>query len=317
MATLDVTPANAHRRARGPLGIFTGKKDFSDRWIGHPLANRLGLHLGRIVLADAFDRIRWARYRPLPEDRDAIRALRSEGVVAIPDFLPDAAFARLRAEVLDTIRDSLGRFPPRQADRPGFGDKEPFGGIGFDRFDGGTLNRFVALSPERTPAALALVASERFRRLYAAAQGRDFPASAVSLYYTRHGAETNHDIQKDFHRDTFHFTVKLWYFVADVPAEAGPFVYAPGSNRTTPARLAWEYRRSLVAGGDPSARDGSFRIEPNALRALGGPPARALAVKANTLVIADTHGFHRRGDALPGAERFAIYAGMRRSPYRL
>ena len=38
-------------------------------------------------------------------------------------------------------------------------------------------------------------------------------------------------------------------------------------------------------------------------------------VPANTLIIGDTHGFHRRGDAVPGTERFAVYGGMRRSPF--
>jgi hypothetical protein len=302
---------------RGPLSILSTDKDFVNPWIGNPTANRLGLHVSRIVLADALDRVRWARHSPLREDREWIEELRRDGVVAIPDFLDPPTFAAVRAEVVATIRDSLGRFPPRDNDRPGFGAKEPFGGIGFDRFDGGTLNRFIDLSADRIPHTLAMVQSERFARLYRAAQGRDFPQSAVSLYYTRHGSEDVHDIQKDLHSDTFHFTVKLWYYVEDVRPQDGPLVYVRGSNHSTARRLKWEYRRSVAAASGRSDKGGSFRVSEEELQDLGYPPPTAFAVPGNTLIIADTNGFHRRGDAEPGAERFGVYGGMRRSPFLL
>src|SRR5829696_6416466 len=146
---------------RGPISIFSTDKDFVNPWIGNPTANRLGLHVSRIVLADVLDRVRWARHLPLQADRKWIAELRRDGVVAIRDFLEPPAFEAVRAEVMTTIRDSLDRFPPRENDRPGFGAKEPFGGIGFDRFDGGTLNRFLDLSPDRTPQTLAMIRSER------------------------------------------------------------------------------------------------------------------------------------------------------------
>jgi hypothetical protein len=299
----------------GPLILFSTEKRFADPWIGNQTANRLGLHLARILLFDGIEGLRRALYSASEQDRRWIRELRRQGVVAIPDFLPAAKFAALQEEVIGVIRGSLERFPPRANHRPGFGKKEPFGDIGFDRFDGGTLNRFVHLTPERTPSAVETVRSERFSRLYNAAQGRRIPLSALALYYTRHGPETVHDLQKDLHSDTFHSTIKLWYFVTDVPAEAGPFSYVKGSHRSTWKRLAWEYRRSVGARSHPADRGGSFRISENDLQELGLPQPTALTVSANTLVIADTNGFHRRGDATAGAERFAIYGAMRRSPF--
>jgi Phytanoyl-CoA dioxygenase (PhyH) len=301
---------------RGPLSILTTDKNFDNPWIGNPAANRLGLHVGRILLADGFDRLRWAMHRPLEQDRQHLETLRRDGVVAISNFLPSTEFSRLQAEVRGVVADSLNRFPPRDNAEPGFGAKEPFGGIGFDRFDGATLNRFITLDAVRTPETVAMVRSGRFTRFYRAAQGRSFPLNAVSLYYMRHGPETVHDIQKDFHRDTFHFTIKLWYFIEPAPPEAGPFIYVKGSNRSTKERLNWEYHRSLEAArGHAEVQGGSFRINEDELRAVGYPPPTVMAVPANTLVIADTHGFHRRGDAAPGTERVSIYGGMRRSPY--
>jgi hypothetical protein len=298
----------------GPWSLLTTEKVFTNPWIGNWTANRLGLHVGRILLFDLLDRVHRAFHSPLGEDRRWLGELRREGVVAIPDFLPGPRFAVLQEEVLGVLRDSLERFPPRANDRPGFGAKEPFD-IGFDRFDGGTLNRFVRLDAGLTPATLDMVRSRRFSRLYRAAQGRRFPTSAVSLYYTRHGPQSVHDLQKDLHSDTFHTSIKLWYFAADVPPEAGPFEYVRGSHLSTPRRLAWEYRRSLGARHHPLDCGGAFRITEEEVRDLGYPAPSSLAVPANTLVIADTNGFHRRGHAETGAERFALYAAMRRSPF--
>lgn len=297
----------------GPFVLFTTEKNFANRWVGNRVANWLGLHLVRILVADAFDHIRWALHSPTPQDRGWISTLRRDGVVAIPDLLPREQFEVLQAEVMSTIARSLKTFPPRTNLTPGFGAKEPFD-EGFDRFDGGTLNRYLSLSLAQTPSAFSLVTSERFRRLYASAQGRPVTMEALSLYYLRHGPKGAPDLQKDLHRDTFHFTIKCWYFVQAVKPTDGPFMYVKGSNRSTLKRLAWEHHRARHAS-ERKTDDGSFRITEAELDELDLPAPTMFDVAENTLVIADTHGFHRRGDANPGAERFAIYGGMRRSPY--
>jgi hypothetical protein len=78
---------------RGPISILSSEKDFVNPWIGNPIANRLGLHVGRILVADALDRVRWAVRAPRAEQREWIAELRRNGVVAIPDFLPRASLA--------------------------------------------------------------------------------------------------------------------------------------------------------------------------------------------------------------------------------
>lgn len=296
---------------RGPLALLTTEKSFAHPWIGNPRSNRLGLHVARIVVADAFDRVRWALHAPAPCDRGWIETLRRDGIVAIPEFLPAAQFATVRDEVMSSITDSLERFPPRSNTRPGFGSKEPFE-LGFDRFDGGTLNRYLSIGAS-TPATRELIRGERFRRLYTSAQGRGVSPSALSIYYLRHG--TTRDDQKDLHRDTFHFTIKCWYFVKAVAFGDGPLMYVKGSNHSDRRRLAWEHEQALAASARRTG--GAFRITAAELAALDLPAPTAFTVPANTLVIADTHGFHRRGDASAGAERFSIYGGMRRSPYFL
>ena len=298
------------------LAVVTSEKDFSKPLIGNRLANAAGLHVARIVTADGFDRMRWAMWKPSPGNKPWIGTLRRDGVVAVPDFLPPQQFEQVRDEAVSAIRGSLKTIAPRNNRKPGFGAKEPFSnGAGFDRFDGGTLNRFLFLSEQRTPQCMGMIRDPRFRNFYAAAQGRDFPDSAITLYYLRHGPQGIHDDQKDFHRDTFHFTIKFWYFLEDAGPETGPFIYVKGSNRADQKRLKWEYQRSLQASRGIRSEGGAFRATEQELKDLGLPQPTVMTAKANTLVIADTHGFHRRGDAVEGAERLSIYGGMRRSPY--
>jgi hypothetical protein len=134
------------------------------------------------------------------------------------------------------------------------------------------------------------------------------------LAHVRQGAP---DPQTNLHADTFHPTVKAWLFLTDVAADEGPFVFVPGSHLMTDKRLAWEQEMSIRAGenSDRYSARGSFRIRPDELARLGLGEPRAFAVPANTLVVADTVGFHARGLSLRASKRVEIWAYGRRNPF--
>jgi len=125
------------------------------------------------------------------------------------------------------------------------------------------------------------------------------------------------DVQSVPHRDTFHPTVKAWLFLDDVTAENGPFTYVPGSHRLTASRLRWEYARSQVARdlSDGHSEDGSFRATDAEIYELGCGEPLAFNVLANTLVIADTAGFHWRGSAHTISRQRAIWIQSRDNPF--
>ena len=110
------------------------------------------------------------------------------------------------------------------------------------------------------------------------------------------GSSGGADPQTALHADTFHATSKFWLFLHDVGPEDGPFIYAPGSHVLTPERLDWEYEQSLTAREERRSHHsyGSFRISWDDAMALGYARPRQMVVKANTLVVADTYGFHSR-----------------------
>ena len=125
------------------------------------------------------------------------------------------------------------------------------------------------------------------------------------------------DPQTALHADTFQPTVKAWLTLTDVDAQGGPFVYVPGSHRITKARRDWEWRMSVAARGSPNRLSGrgSFRVAPNELAGLGYAAPHAFATPANTLIVADTSGFHARGPSAGPGLRVEVWAYGRRNPF--
>ena len=235
------------------------------------------------------------------EDR---RQLDSDGFIIKRDFLPPDVFADLVAQVRDL------RAPAREIT------------------EGDTITRHIALDPaalDRVPAARLLLDLPQYRNLLRYA-GSSAAAPMVYIQTVLAGAiagppDPAPDPQLDLHTDTFHPTVKAWLFLTDVEPDAMPFVYVPGSHRLTPQRLEWERAMSIAASRQvgAAARQPDQKliraISPSVLPELGLPPPRAISAPANTLIVADTFGFHARGASARPTTRVEIWALGRRNPF--
>ena len=194
--------------------------------------------------------------------------------------------------------------------------------------EGDTITRHIALDPaalDRVPAARHLLDRPLYRNLLRYA-GSSAAAPMVYIQTVLAGAiagppDAPSDPQCDLHTDTFHPTVKAWLFLTDVEPDAMPFVYVPGSHRLTPQRLEWERRMSIAAsrqtrGAERQPEQKLIRaISPAILPELGLPPPQRISVPANTLLVADTFGFHARGQSARPASRVEIWAMGRRNPF--
>lgn len=125
------------------------------------------------------------------------------------------------------------------------------------------------------------------------------------------------DIQKVIHSDVFFPCMKYWWFPDDVTRDDGCFWYAKGSTNLTPKILDWHYEMScqVAAGTWSRARnkghgEGSFRAFHNELDAME-LKIEPVEVKANTLIMADTSGFHCRGEPTNLFLRQAIHGAIR------
>jgi len=276
--------------------IATSAKSFRDNPIlGSSILNAWGLHVSRRRLADAMARLRRAKLAEqiAPQERARFDQL---GYFLRHDALDSEHFAALRREIRSA------RLPAREMRQ------------------GRTVTRRMGLDDQwlvRMPATRQVAKDPALRALvhYAASYSGEPTFAVQSILVGAFGGDE--DPQTVLHSDTFHPTAKAWLFLDDVGADDGPFAYVPGSNQLTPQRLAWERGQSLTAArsADRMHSEGSFRATEADLVELGLPPPVSMTVPANTLIVADTSGFHRRTPSPNRSCRVELYATLRRSPF--
>ena len=276
--------------------IFTQEKFFArNPVIGNRWLNEHGLHTARATAAHRLAAQRRRRLARLisTEDRDR---LDRDGYIVKRDFLPPDLFADLTAEIREL------RAPAREI------------------VEGDTITRHIALDPQvlqRVPAARRLLDMPEYRNLIRYAGS----SAAAPMVYIQtvlsHAVAGGSDPQRDLHTDTFHPTVKAWLFLTDVTPDAMPFVYVPGSHRLTPQRLLWERRMSIRASQRANQPETRLvrAISRDELAELELPQPELISAPANTLVVADTFGFHARGPSARPTTRVEIWAFGRRNPF--
>ncbi|OED41250.1 hypothetical protein AB833_10180 [Chromatiales bacterium (ex Bugula neritina AB1)] len=277
--------------------IFTGAKSFhTNPVIGSHLLNVMGLHVMRVVLAAAVTRLRLFCLRGfVPPDQRA--SFLRDGYLKIEGYLGEDEFRHLN----DEVRSMRGEVR--------------------ECIQGDTLTHRLLLRDEvlkKHPFCRGLLTNKKFSRLMKYTASRN----STPIYYVQ-SIKSNmrpgiDDPQRTFHSDTFHPTMKAWLFLDDVSDRNGPLTYVAGSQRLSWQRLKWEYRNSVSGSKleNTYASRGSLRITEAEIQKLGLPEPTAFRVPANTLVIANTHGFHRRGEAIGGpTSRLELWAYSRTNPF--
>jgi hypothetical protein len=115
------------------------------------------------------------------------------------------------------------------------------------------------------------------------------------------------------HADIHYPTCKAWLYLNDIDERNGAFIFCKGSQKMTPARLAYEYEASIrVARNRHSSSNNGLLRKPTE-RQISAMKLRETSMcgKANTLLIANTQGFHRMGDFSDERPREKIYICFR------
>ncbi|MCJ2188348.1 phytanoyl-CoA dioxygenase family protein [Novosphingobium beihaiensis] len=278
------------------LQLLTGAKSFLDNpLIGSRRLNARGLHVKRVKLAASL--CAWRRRRLAHKVRPEWRAaFDRDGFVMIPNVVPPEQFPTLRRALL------------------------AYEGPAREMRQGDAITRRMAIDPAMLAAIPALRTLLERKDIVAlfhyAASFRTTPLHYIQTIVS-HDGSNEADPQETIHADSFHSSLKAWLFLNPVAGDEGPFTYVRGSHRFTPERLAWEHRR---AQADPHTIDrlsarGSPRVTEAERTSMNLPAPEALAVPGNTLVVADTVGFHARGASARPSERVEIWSYARRNPF--
>ena len=276
--------------------LFGEAKSFeSHSIIGNPIFNQLGLHRFRVRKAAQLAERR-RQYLARFIAAEDVEQFQQNGFILKENFLSDAEFKQLKQELSETKLETR------------------------ETLQGDTVTRRMSLDHQvlnQLPATNTLLQSHQWKSLI------NYVGSfkVQPMYYVQvilsHVRKARPDPQTNLHSDTFHPTVKAWLFLTDVAEDEGPFVYVPGSHQLTESRLNWEHQKalSITEKTDTMTRRGSFRVKPEELLSMGYAQPKAFAVKANTLVVADTYGFHARGQSAHASTRIELWAYARRNPF--
>lgn len=282
-----------------PIWLFelvTSAKSFRDNpIIGSTILNKLGLHVIRLVVSHTIMRGRMLllSFSISAKDRQSFL---NDGFILKENFLSEEAFSFLEKEA------------------------KTFKGEVREARQGDTLTHRAVLSPnvlQDHPALKEVLISKKLTKLTRFASGT-FRAPFYYLEDVKNKyCEGAADPQKTLHADTFHPSMKFWYFMDDVSDEIGPFTFVPNSNRLSWKRLKWHYKMSLKAKDAKNVLHGrgSTRFTENDLNELGLPRPRAFTVKKNTLLIVNVFGIHRRGDSSEKSTRLSIWGDSRTNPF--
>lgn len=264
-----------------------------------PTANRLGWQVLRVCYYYAAYRLR-RLLKGLPKAPNIYaEMLARDGVVVIPDLLPEEDFAKLRAHYHTTD----------------FGERDS------DVSTGPKLQLKICTTPhhiEDEEVYRMLVTNKVMNEciVYAAAKKMYLYPYTRMHRYSATAKEMG--IREETLTDTLHYDVPLnnfrcFYFIEPCNRNNAAFEYAIGSNRINLARIKLEYYDSIMQAEKRGGKNKGAKVQPIDQSLLDAYQAHPEPIEAqgNSLVIFNTMGLHRRGTfAVPG-ERHAILIDYR------
>jgi len=262
-----------------------------------PTANKIGLPVVRTFLSDILIKLR--RLKNCRPKSIYEKQLINDGIVIIPNFLPSKEFIKLKEEynqiILNSQKIKIKEKGSVKIEIHPMTDEE--------------INMF--------PMMANFSKNKELIRLISVGEGIN-PVEQIKnfdLEKSNFGEEKEDtDENVEFHCDIHFDSHKVLYYMSDVSEEDAPFIYCKKSHKNNLQRMWYEFKRGQL---DDSHKD-SYRIKNHLnkkfflkyFQKLMKQKYKVISPE-NTLVIANVHGFHKRGEAIKDRKRSII-----RIPYR-
>lgn len=256
--------------------------------LDHGLLNRLGIQVARAMVAHEIHSLRRVHLRGAAT-AEQLETFDRDGIIAIENFLPADRFAALKREALSL----------RGPDGASVHQHGPNILIQRSLTDLGNLPELSRFFEE--PVLLDLFE-------FGERAPVDLKLGLRAVEELIQGPDEGKDPETDLHTDIFFPTHKGWLYLDDVVQDNAPFVYVKGSHRMQRERLPYEYGYSC--SGDRRSR----RITPEEVERRGLTET-VFELPANTLVVANVCGYHRRVRGRPGQSRLGLHMSLRRNPF--
>lgn len=266
------------------------------RFGGGLILNALGYHLLRI----AFFQLSYVlkKRKQLHDEREkrVLNELLANGIVVIPDFFSPEVFREIRNEYeamdLPVVNDLAPKIERSNVVGEGMKTIAPVleKHLARNQF----INNIVSAAMRQTLTFMPNIAVER----------SGFSAEDL--------AKESTDKADNLHFDVSYPTIKCFMYLNDVDERNAAFRFAPRSHKMTLARALMEYKMSVPfwLWSKEDQQKITPEVDINWVRGQG-MNLESINGKANTLIIANTMGLHRRGDFSGTTPREMIFVNYR------
>jgi hypothetical protein len=263
-----------------------------DKTVKGKFLNLCGVQLIRAVAARAIYNLRTVTI-PYTVVK-MVNELKREGIVVLPDFLPQDHFELVQQEALALMEQNR-----EKAELHKRGPNTVY-----------HLSLPIQCERHKTQVIQQFLDDVRIRAILEAAEKRSLGHLLGKIEHLHQGIRAGHDPETELHSDIFFHTHKAWLYLSDVEDDCGPLVYVKRSHHLRPAQLLHAYKESCSRNG------GSRRISLEEFERLGLEET-VVSCRKNTLVVANTCGYHRRLKGEPGRDRYAVHVILRFNPFTL
>lgn len=303
--------AGLKRRVTSPEMQLRFKRwfDAAPIYTGSIAANRRGWQVVRTRAKNRAIAVRKSFHREA-SDPALAEVLDRDGILVITDFLDQDAHRRVAVAFED------------YAGSPHVRDIGQENGAGIRYLNGPVVSDRTGDSGSVINAALA-----RHEGLIALAEhviGRRVrpPLRVIFQLLASGDGEDDADREQVLHADKAYPCVKAIYTLDDITPSDSPFIYAKGSHRISPERLDYErsmgIREAYLRRGrlrDAEQQDGlevvrSRNVMDAETRLRLRVIESAMTCPANSLIITNNAGFHRRGRLAAGAFRRTLWVNF-------
>jgi hypothetical protein len=265
-----------------------------------PIANKIGLPLVRTFISDILIKLR--RFKNCRPKSIYEKQLINDGIVVIPNFLPSQEFIKLKEEYNQIFLNSQN-----------LKIKEK-GSVKIE------IHPMTNEESKKFPMMENFSKNKELIRLISVGEGVN-PVEQIKNFNLENSSfgdpQDDTDENVKFHCDIHFDSHKVLYYVSDVSEEDAPFIYCKKSHKNNFQRMWYELQRGQLKD---SHKD-SYRIENHLDKKIFFRYFKKLMKQKykvispeNTLVIANVHGFHKRGEAIKDRKRSIIRIPNRYNP---
>tara|TARA_B100001093_G_scaffold439840_2_gene440034 strand:- start:13593 stop:14444 length:852 start_codon:yes stop_codon:yes gene_type:complete len=276
------------------LKKFFGNTFSGERFVNSYLANIFGLQILRYFFGKIMYNLKFIY---LNKKKTQVE---NKGYILIENFLSEDDFNKILDETHHAVNDN-------------FHSKE------YNDYGNGVEAKHVYLDEKIKsiyPKLYEISTNEKINNLFCQYELRN-NVNIVAKFEGLTFKDSENDLSKNYHYDTYFNTFKAWYFLQDVSLDNGPLNFVDFSHKFSFRRAIEEWLSSIKYSLLKDKKDWKTYGSSAKNFSYYEKNSTKFFVKKNTFLFANTHALHRRGDSKPNMERNTIHFYTRESPFKI